>query len=78
MWPVLGRDGQLMSEQDTLLYPEMMMMNTSIAVRLPYPLLVLNCHSLGYLTFHMTVCFMAGSLPARSEWNTSSKYNPKT
>jgi AMMECR1 domain-containing protein len=26
MWAVLGRDGQLMSEQETLLYPEVMMM----------------------------------------------------
>jgi hypothetical protein len=26
MWAVLGRDGQLMSEQETLLYLEMMMM----------------------------------------------------
>jgi hypothetical protein len=26
MWAVLGRDGQLMSEQGTLLYPEVMMM----------------------------------------------------
>jgi hypothetical protein len=25
MWAVLGRDGQLMSEQGTLLYPEAMM-----------------------------------------------------
>jgi hypothetical protein len=26
IWAVLGRDGQLMSEQETLLYPEVMMM----------------------------------------------------
>jgi hypothetical protein len=26
MWAVIGRDGQLMSEQETLLYPEVMMM----------------------------------------------------
>jgi hypothetical protein len=26
MWAVLGRDGQLMSEQETLLYLEVMMM----------------------------------------------------
>jgi hypothetical protein len=26
MWAVLGRDGQLMTEQETLLYPEVMMM----------------------------------------------------
>jgi hypothetical protein len=26
MWAVLERDGQLMSEQETLLYPEVMMM----------------------------------------------------
>jgi hypothetical protein len=26
-WAVLERDGQLMSEQETLLYPEVMMMN---------------------------------------------------
>jgi hypothetical protein len=26
MWAVLGRDGQLMSEQETLLYSEVMMM----------------------------------------------------
>jgi hypothetical protein len=26
MWDVLGRDGQLMSEQETLLYPEVMKM----------------------------------------------------
>jgi hypothetical protein len=26
MWAILGRDGQLMSEQETLLHPEVMMM----------------------------------------------------
>jgi hypothetical protein len=26
MWAILGRDGQLMSEQETLLYPVVMMM----------------------------------------------------
>jgi hypothetical protein len=34
MWVVLGRDGQLMSEQETLLYPEVMMMMTMSLITL--------------------------------------------
>jgi hypothetical protein len=33
MWAVLGRDGQLMSEQETLLYPEVMMMVMKIDLK---------------------------------------------